>query len=504
MVILCVPCDHLLDGGACASCSPRSAIGSQESRAAAAKYEPVRYLKSVPLPFSGSLSITALLLVIAVLAQCTAHASADSPPTAVPSHHVGDVLLALIVVLVVSRLGAELSSRVGQPAVLGELALGIVVGSLGMVGFHALDFLKTDQFLDTLAQIGVVLLLFDVGLESRLQDMRRVGLSSLVVATLGITAPFLLGWGVSKVFMPQASVYVHMFIGATLCATSVGITARVFQDLRRVDTPEARIILGAAVIDDVQGLVILALVQGLITAAGGNGALSAAGITLVCLKAVGFLAGGIVVGLWAAPRLFGFASALQARGALLPAGLVFCFAFAYAAEAVGLAPIVGAFTAGLILEEVHYKELSAREERTLRELLSPIMSFMVPVFFVLMGMRADLSTFANTSILGFAAALTAAAAVGKQVCGLGVLQRGVNRLVVGLGMIPRGEVGLIFAYTGSRLMLNHRPVIDTGTYSSVVIMVIVTTLATPLLLKAAFGDGRHRRKPQMGAGPPLP
>ncbi|MGQ9524639.1 MAG: cation:proton antiporter [Armatimonadota bacterium] len=406
-----------------------------------------------------------------------------------PSHHLGGVLLGVIVVLVVSRLGAELATRIGQPAVLGELILGIAVGNLGLIGIHLFEHLKTDQFLDILAQIGVVLLLFDVGLESRLQDMRRVGLSSLIVATLGVAAPFLFGWAVSRTFTPQASAYVHVFVGATLCATSVGITARVFQDLRRVDSPEARIILGAAVIDDVQGLVILSLVQGLITAAGGNATLSASGIAVICLKAVLFLAGGIAVGLAAAPRLFTLASTLQARGALLPAGLVFCFVFAYAAEAVGLAPIVGAFTAGLILEEVHYKELSIREERTLRELLNPVISVTTPIFFVLMGMRADLGTFANISILGFAGALTVAAAVGKQVCSFGVLQRGVNKLVVGLGMIPRGEVGLIFAYTGSHLLLNQKPVVDPATYSAIVIMVIVTTLATPLLLKAAFREG---------------
>lgn len=459
----------------------------------------MRLAKFIVLPFTTVFLNFWLSLVVISLAVTTAEASTDAPQTQAPSHHIGGVLIALIVVLILSRLGAEISSRIGQPAVLGELALGIIVGNLGLIGFHALEFLKGDQFLDTLAQIGVVLLLFEVGLESRLQDMRRVGLSSLVVATLGITAPFLLGWGVSKLFMPQASAYVHMFVGATLCATSVGITARVFQDLRRVNTPEARIILGAAVIDDVQGLVILAIVQGLITAAGG-GTVSGAGIALICLKAFVFLAGGMLVGLWAAPRLFGLASILQARGALLPAGLLFCFVFAYVAEAVGLAPIVGAFAAGLILEEVHYKELSAREERTLQELLSPIMAFMVPVFFVLMGMRADLSTFANTSILGFAGALTAAAALGKQVCGLGVLQRGVNRVVVGLGMIPRGEVGLIFAYTGSRLMLNHHPVVDTAIYTAVVIMVIVTTLATPLLLKVAISKATAHAQERAAGG----
>ncbi|MGC8834661.1 MAG: cation:proton antiporter [Armatimonadota bacterium] len=420
-------------------------------------------------------------------------------------------MLALIVILIVSRVGGELAVRIGQPAVLGELVLGIIAGNLSLIGFRGIDFVKTSAFIDTLAQVGVVLLLFDVGLESRLSEMRKVGLSSFLAATLGVIAPFLLGWGVAKLFLPQESEYVHIFIGAILCATSVGITARVFQDLKLVETPEAQIVLGAAVIDDVLGLIVLAVVQGLVVAADGarsfgvqsvhvglpkllGGSLTAASVLLIILKAMVFLIGGLLIGVWTAPRLFRVASLLRIQGILLGSGLVFCFAFAYAADRVGLAPIVGAFTAGLILEEVHFVELARREERSLHDLLSPIMSFLVPVFFVLMGMHVDVRVFSHVGVLGFALVLTLAAALGKQACGLGVLQKGVNRLAVGLGMIPRGEVGLIFAHVGTQLVISGHRVVDVSTYSAVVIMVILTTLFAPPLLKWALLRGSRGPK----------
>jgi Kef-type K+ transport system membrane component KefB len=159
---------------------------------------------------------------------------------------------------------------------------------------------------------------------------------------------------------------------------------------------------------------------------------------------------------------------------------------AYLAGAIGLAPIVGAFAAGLILDEVHYKDFVDRGEHTIEEMLQPITTFLVPIFFVLMGIRVDLSTFGHLNILGFAAVLTLVAIIGKQVCGLAVAERGLNRLAVGLGMIPRGEVGLIFAGIGMTLRLNGEQVVSVPTFSAVVIMVIVTTLVTPPVLKWAL------------------
>ncbi|MGQ9524351.1 MAG: cation:proton antiporter [Armatimonadota bacterium] len=433
--------------------------------------------------------VPALALALAWLCASPVLA-AGAHESAVPS-----VLLGLVVVLAASRVGGHLATRVGQPPVLGELALGVLVGNAALLGYKGLEFIETDRGLDLLAEIGVVLLLFEVGLESRLEDMRRVGLSAALVAVVGVAGPFALGWVVSSLLMPKASGHVHMFIGAVLCATSVGITARVFQDLGRVDSPEARIILGAAVIDDVLGLIILAVAQGVVVAANGGGSISAVQVGLIVLKATGFLVGGVLIGAWLAPRIFRVANLLKAHGMLIAASLAFCFAFAYASAKAGLAPIVGAFAAGLILEEAHYRDLAEREQTDLHRLLQPTVSLLVPTFFVLMGARVDLRAFAHVSTIGLAAAITLAAVIGKQACSLAVLQRGVKKLAVGFGMVPRGEVGLIFAAVGMRLTLNGQPVISSGTFSAIVIMVLVTTFAAPPLLKWALASG-ERYTPQ--------
>ena len=193
--------------------------------------------------------------------------------------------------------------------------------------------------------------------------MMEVGWSSLLVALLGVIAPFLLGWGVSAYFIPDESRLVHIFIGATLCATSVGITARVLKDLGKLQTPTARIILGAAVIDDVLGLMILAVVAGAIKATASGGALSVMAVVLIAVKAVAFLIGAIVVGHFLVPRLLRGAGRLESEGVLLMLAFSFCLLLSWVAAKVGLAPIVGAFAAGLVLDEVHYKPSHARKER---------------------------------------------------------------------------------------------------------------------------------------------
>ena len=283
--------------------------------------------------------------------------------------------------------------------------------------------------------------------------------------------------------MPGASVYVHAFIGATLTATSVGITARVLQDLGASRTPEARIILGAAVIDDVLGLVILGSVSGAIAAAAQGTPFSVLSIARITGAALVFLIGALTIGVYAAPRLFSIASLLQGRGVLVTVSLSFCFVLAWASSLIGLAPIVGAFAAGLVLEDVHFKDFVSRGERSLEELIRPISDALVPIFFVLMGLRTDLGAFTSGGSLELAAALIVVAIIGKQACALGVTVPGVNRLAVGIGMIPRGEVGLIFANVGAGLRLDGVPVIGPSTFSAVVLMVIVTTLVTPPALK---------------------
>ena len=394
--------------------------------------------------------------------------------------------------LAVAKIGGEVFERLKQPAVLGELFAGIVIGNLVIFGFTGAEPLKTHETIAALAELGVIILLFEVGLESDLKEMMEVGWSSLLVALIGVVAPFLLGWLVAAYFIPDESRLAHIFIGATLCATSVGITARVFKDLGKLGTREARIILGAAVIDDVLGLLILAIVAGAIRAAASGGVLSMMDVGLIALKSVLFLIGSIAIGHFLMPRLLRGAGRFETRGVLLTFAISFCLFLAWAAAKVDLAPIVGAFAAGLILDEVHYKPTDGRTERDLQHLLQPVSTVLVPIFFVLMGFKVDLRLFTRLDILGFAATLTIAAIIGKQLCGLAVLERGINRVAVGLGMIPRGEVGLIFAGIGATLMLPSvtgvsEPVINSATFGAIVIMVIITTLVTPLSLKWSLG-----------------
>lgn len=403
------------------------------------------------------------------------------------------ILMALCIILAAAKIGGHVFEKFKQPAVLGELVFGVCLGNLWVFNFHGLDFLKSNDVLQLLAEIGIVFMLFEVGLESNLSQMLEVGGSSFLVALLGVIAPMLLGWGVGMMFLPTASPLVHLFLGATLSATSVGITARVLKDLKRTTTAEARIILGAAVIDDVMGLVILAAVSGIIQAASrGQGGISLWAISWIILKSVLFLVLAIWLGSHLSPKVFQLASKLNGQGLLLVTGVLFCFVLAFLAGKLGLAPIVGAFAAGLILEPVHYEDLSRRENQTLLELVGPISTFLVPVFFVLMGVRVDLRTFADLRVLGFAGVLTLAAILGKQVCAFGVLEKGLDRLAVGLGMIPRGEVGLIFAGLGTTLLLKGSPVINPSSYAAIVIMVISTTLVTPPLLKARLQGFRAR------------
>ncbi|MDI3287525.1 cation:proton antiporter [Polyangium sp. 15x6] len=405
---------------------------------------------------------------------------------------IGAVVLYLAVILAAAKLGGDLAVRIGQPAVLGELVFGVLLGNLGALGFSGFEPIKTDASIDMLSRLGVLVLLFEVGLESTVAQMLEVGVTSFFVATLGVVAPFALGWLLGAWILPDASPYVHAFLGATLTATSVGITARVLQDLKESQSPEARIILGAAVIDDVLGLVILAVVTGIIGAADRGGSMSYGEIGIVFGKALAFLVGSLVIGAKVSRRLFSIASRLRARGVLLALGLAFCFLFAWIAGLIGLAPIVGAFAAGLVLEDMHFRDFTLRGESTLEHLIQPISSFLVPIFFVLMGMRTDLGAFAQPGVPLLAAALTGAAIVGKQACSLGV-GKGVDRLSIGIGMIPRGEVGLIFANIGQSLTVGGKPVVSGAVFSAVVAMVIVTTMVTPPALEWSLA--RRAAKP---------
>ncbi len=425
------------------------------------------------------LALTFAIATVPALAEGGGHSDPAAP-----------VVLALAIILVAAKIGGDVAVRVGQPAVLGELLLGVVLGNVSLLGIQVFEPIATNAFIDMFSRVGVIILLFEVGLESTVAQMMKVGVSAFLVACLGVVVPFVLGYFVTRALLPQHSQYVALFIGATLTATSVGITARVLKDLQKSQTPEARIVLGAAVIDDVLGLVILAVVTGIIAAADRGGELAMSEVALTLGKAIGFLVGSLVLGVWLSPKLFHLASQLKARMVLLAFGLGFCFSLAWLADFIGLAPIVGAFAAGLILEDVHFKDFKDKEPETLEQLVHPISYFLVPVFFVLMGMRTDLKSFLAPGVLSLAAALCVVAVAGKLVAGLGAVGKQLDRFSIGVGMVPRGEVGLIFASIGSQLTVKGEKVVDPQIFSAVVAMVIVTTMVTPPVLKWSLNRRR--------------
>ncbi len=383
--------------------------------------------------------------------------------------------------LVGAKLAGEIVERWGQPAVLGELTVGIVLGNLALFGGPALTSLQQSEVFAVLAELGAILLLFEVGLESTPREMMAVGGRAAAVALVGIVLPMALGYGVSRAVHPQGSWMAHAFVGAMLAATSVGITARVLKDAGALRSAAARIILGAAVIDDVLGLLVLAVIAGIIQAAAAGTVLSAGDVVLIAVKALGFLAVALAVGSFLSSRLFRKALQLRSRGVVLALSLAWCFLLSALATKAGLAAIVGAFAAGLVLEEAHFEGHGERGEPRLHESLLPLVALLVPVFFVRMGMLVNVASFARPDVVTFAVLLTVAACVGKWACGL-VVPPGVSPATVGVGMMPRGEVGLIFAGIGAGLALDGEPVVGADTYAAAVFMVVVTTIATPPLL----------------------
>ena len=415
---------------------------------------------------------------------------------------VAPLLIRLAILLGAAKFAGWLAVRSRQPAVLGEILIGILLGNLGLLGLHSLEPVATDRFIDVLATLGIIVLMFEVGLQSTVKEMLHVGASSTLVAVLGVATPLLLGWAVGAWLLPAESTLVHLFLGAVLTATSIGITARVLRDLGYAHTLEARIILGAAVLDDVLGLVILAALTGIITALNEGVGASPAAIVWISVKALGFLFASILLGLWLTPKALALAGRVRVSGMLLTTGLVLCFLLAYLGTRVGLSPIVGAFAAGLILESRQFETFEESRETSIELLLHPISTFLVPIFFVLTGFRVHLEVFANPKILFLALALTLAAWLGKQICSVGVLERGTNRLAIGLGMVPRGEVGLIFANVGATLTIGGLPVITPELYSACVIMIILTTVVTPGALSWSLRRGSRQSVAHAGAERP--
>jgi Kef-type K+ transport system membrane component KefB len=371
----------------------------------------------------------------------------------------GQLLASLLVIYIASKIGGELALRLKQPSVLGELVAGLVVG---VSGLHLID--PTQPVLLLLAQVGVTLLLFEIGLESDLRSLLKLGPQAMAVALVGMFLPFALGYAAMK--FTGAPDLLAVFVGSTATATSIGISAKVLSDLGYLQRPEGQIILGAAVIDDILGIVVLSVVAGIAK----GGSLEWTEVARIVLSSLGFLVGAIVIGNWFMPFFLKTVRWLRTRGDLITASLVFAFSLAWIAEQVGSAAIIGAFAAGLVLAKTD-------KRHDLEQQLRPITDFFLPVFFITVGAGVNLALLANQEALFLALTLSATAVLGKLVCGWAAFGIPANKWVIGAGMVPRGEVGLVFASVGLAT-----GVLSGVNHTAVVIMVIFTTFLGPLLL----------------------
>ncbi len=473
------------------------------------------------------------------------------------------ILLSILIIILGAKLGGEFAERFKQPAVLGELLIGIVLGAALLGGFVGMPDFGTEQdlhheeellhdaeahlvsseahlrdaqasgnataiaaaqadvdaakadvhqkesalgaffaknsqeisaieILGALATIGVILLLFEVGLESDIKELARVGASSLIVALIGVVGSFAVGYGFSWALAEYWSGWqaagelvtsphlLHIFVGATLTATSVGITARVLGDMHRLNTNETKIILGAAVIDDIAGLIILAIVAAMVQAALAGTAVDTVAVTIIAAKAIGFLVISLLVGLKFVPPAYdSMVAKFRVKGFPVALAIVFALLMAYLATVFGLADIVGAFAGGLILAQTKHAHAIFDDMR-------PIAAIFVSFFFVTLGMRVDVTQMTDVSgnsvvvpVLLIGVVLTVFAMLAKLACGWGVTKNGrASKLVVGVGMSPRGEVGLIFAALGlsTGLIVNWQ-------YTAIILVVMLTTFITPIWLK---------------------
>jgi Kef-type K+ transport system membrane component KefB len=418
---------------------------------------------------------------------------------------VAAVLLSLVVIYLASKVGGEFSSRIGLPPVLGELVGGVVVGVsvLHLLVFPEggadssssliMTFLQTtaglspeatpavfaaqSEVVSVLAELGVIILLFEIGLESNLKDLMAVGIQAMIVAIVGVVVPFTAGTvGLMTLFGIDA--VPAIFAGAALTATSIGITSKVLSELGRLNSKEGQIILGAAVIDDVLGIIVLAVVASLAK----DGAVDVGNVIYLIISASGFLLGAIVLGNVFNTSFVAIADLLKTRGGLVIPAFIFAFVMAYFAAIIHLEAILGAFAAGLVLEETD-------KRKELQRQVSPIADILVPIFFVTVGAKTDLGVLnpaipTNREGLVMATFLIVVAIVGKVITGFSVFgQSQVNRLAIGVGMIPRGEVGLVFAGVGAASGVLSKPL-----GAAIIMMVILTTFLAPPMLRFVFPE----------------
>ena len=348
---------------------------------------------------------------------------------------------------------------------------------------HGIDLIKVAYVVDIFSRYGVVFLLFMVGLESSVNELKHTGRESFQVAVLGVIAPIVFGLLVTFALMPEAPFNVHLFIAATLSATSVGITARVLKDMNKLNTREAKTILGAAMIDDILGLVILAIVSSLVI----HGLVSVGMVSEIVLLAIFFFAGALLIGPWCLKQAVAFFSFLEPWEAKFCIAFLFLMVLAWLATIVQLAAIIGAFVAGLIIHDGFFESRDKFKAKKvdIKTLVAPLEALFAPLFFMLIGIQVKLESFFDWHVLIIASGLIIAAVLGKLISGMGANSKD-DRLLIGIGMLPRGEVGLVFASIGKTLN-----VISDQLFSAIILMVIVTTFVAPLWMKARYERKFH-------------
>ncbi len=415
------------------------------------------------------------------------------------------VLLSLVIIYFASKLGGEICARINLPPVLGELVGGVVIGvsALGLLvfpegGTNASDsliinfleqtanlppeaaesiFKSQSEVISLLSELGVIILLFEIGLESDLKELIRVGPQAAVVAVVGVVVPFASGTA-GLIYIFNTPAIPAIFAGAALTATSIGITAKVLAEINRLTSKEGQIIIGAAVLDDILGIVVLAVVASLVK----TGEIQVINVVYLIISAGAFLIGAIVIGRLLSPFFVELVNKMQTRGELLITALIFAASLSYIATVIQLEAILGAFAAGLILAETE-------KRKELEEQVIPVADVAVPIFFVCVGAKTDLGVLnptiaANREGLIIAAFLIVVAIIGKVIAGFAVFgQEDLNKLAIGVGMIPRGEVGLVFAGVGA-----SSGALSESTDAAIIMMVILTTFVAPPFLRLVFQE----------------
>jgi Kef-type K+ transport system membrane component KefB len=394
--------------------------------------------------------------------------------------------MVLAVMWLLAKLGTEFCHRLKLPGVVGELGAGLLLAILARQFPGIVPQPAAYPAMEYLAEIGIVVLMFTVGLESTVTQMIQVGLPSLRVAILGVVFPMVLGLLGSLLLLPAGSPWIlGLFIGACLCATSIGITAQVLAEKGASKTKEGRVILGAAVLDDILGLLVLVFVSGLVMVSGSGIGLPWISLARTLGLALGFLAVALTLGRFATPHLFKLANRFRSEQVLLPLGLGFAFLLAWLGSLAGLATIVGAYAAGLILEPANIRHLEEKELHSLEELLRPLVVVLSPLFFVLMGAKVDPAALISPGALLLAGVLATLGILGKFVAGYGG-GKGLRASVIGWGMVPRGEVGLIFVAAGAHLTLKGQPLLSAQVQAGLVGAILLTTILGPIGLGRAL------------------